>query len=225
MISVLVIFACLVLGTFGSDEELKARANAYIDDFIEKATNGSGGFIDPLPLDDLKKGFEREIAFITIKGEAKLYDGKIFGLSSLQRVGNVTVIDLDEMIMISTQLTFKKIHATYKGAILINDLGPKITVNARIGGSKVSMFIVVPPEGGKGDLMSFNINKLEDIRISVWGLGPLGWTASIVSTLALNALEKPVAKTASLKIFEHFSKELEKIPFPGRGNFTTDPEI
>ncbi|GFV42802.1 uncharacterized protein TNCV_841561 [Trichonephila clavipes] len=195
-------------------DELQQRANDYIDDFIEKATNGSGGFIDPLPLDELKKSFEREIAFVKVKGEAKLFDGQIFGLSSMKRKGNVTVIDLDDMLIMSTQLTFKKLHATYKGALLLNDAGPSISMNAKVGGSKVSMFIAAPAEGGKAELMSFSINKLQDIRISIFGLGPWGWAASFISTLALNALEKPVAKTASIKIMEHFSKEIGKIPFP-----------
>nr|XP_021002172.1 uncharacterized protein LOC110282621 [Parasteatoda tepidariorum] len=216
-VAYLAIFVCVIFGTSTADE-LQERANAYIDDFISKATNGSGGFIDPLELDDLVKEFEREIAFVRVKGEAKLYDGKILGLSSLQRKGNAVVIDLDEVLMISTQLTFKKIQASYRGALLLNDLGPKVTLNARIGNSKVSMFLLVPAEGGKADLMSFNINKLQDIRISIFGLGPMGWGAGLLSTLALNALEKPVAKAASVKIFAHFSKEIEKYPFPGKGD-------
>ncbi|GIY34233.1 uncharacterized protein CDAR_33061 [Caerostris darwini] len=212
LIVLLSIFAC----AFGKDEALQKKANDYIDDFIAKATNGSGGFIDPLPLDELKKGFEREIGFIKVKGEAKLFDGKFFGLSTMKRVGNATIIDLDDMLIISTALTFKKLHATYKGGLRLNDAGPTISLNAKIGGSKVTMFIVAPAEGGKAELMSFTVNKLQDIRISIWGLGPMGWAASLISTLALNALEKPVAKAASLKVMEHFIKEIEKVPFPGK---------
>lgn len=111
-------------------------------------------------------------------------------------------------------MTFRKLSANYKGAILLNDAGPQFTLNAKIGGSKVSMVIVVPSAGGKADLMSFNINRLQDVRISIVGLGPFGWSAGLISTLALNALEQPVAKAASLKIFEHFSKEIDKHPFP-----------
>ncbi|GFT17858.1 uncharacterized protein NPIL_428181 [Nephila pilipes] len=212
-VTVLCLFSSALAAT---DDDLQQKANDYIDDFIEKATNGSGGFIDPLPLEELKKGFEREIGFVKVKGEAKLYDGKIFGLSSMKRKGNTTVIDLDDMLLISTQLTFKKLHATYKGALLLNDAGPSISMNAKVGGSKVTMFIVAPAEGGKAELMSFDVSKLQDIRISIFGLGPFGWAASLMSTLALNALEKPVAKTASIKIMEHFIKEIGKVPFPGK---------
>ncbi|XP_035208657.1 mite allergen Der f 7-like [Stegodyphus dumicola] len=206
---------CIFANAFAIDEKLQAIVNDYIDDFIEKATNGSGGFIDPLPLDEVAKSFEREVGRVKVKGEAKLYDGKIYGLSSLQRKGNAVAIDLDDFLIISTQLTFKKIHAFYRGAMLLNNKGPRITLDAKIGKSKVTMFLTVPAEGGPASLMSFNINKLQDIRVSVWGLGAMGWTASIISTLALNALEQPVAKAASIKIFEYFSKELEKVPFPG----------
>lgn len=168
-----------------------------------------------MPLDELEKVFEREIAFVRVRGEAKLYDGKIFGLSSLKRKGDAVVMDLDDVLIISSQMTFKKIHATYKGHLLVNEAGPKITMNAKIGGSKVTMILMVPAEGGNSTVVSFSINKLQDIRISIWGLGPWGWTASIISTLALNALEKPVAKAASIKMFEYFSKEIEKVPYPG----------
>lgn len=166
-------------------------------------------------MEDLGKSFEREIGFAIVKGEAKLYDGKIYGLSSLQRKGDATVIDLDDVLIISCQMTFKKVHAFYRGALLLNDKGPKITLNAKIGSSKVSMFMMVPAEGGNATLASFSINRLQDIRISIWGLGAMGWTASIISTLALNALEQPVAKAASLKMFEYFGKEIEKVPYPG----------
>lgn len=118
------------------------------------------------------------------------------------------------MVLLTTQLTFSKLSASYKGAILLNDAGPQFTLNAKIGGSKVSMVIVVPSAGGKADMMSFNINRLQDIRINIHGLGPFGWAAGLISTLALNALEKPVAQAATLKIFEHFSKEIDKYPFP-----------
>lgn len=195
--------------------ELVKKANDYIDDFVQKATNGSGGFIDPLPLDDIEKSIEKEAGFVRVKAEARLYGGKIYGLSTLKRKGDAVVVDLDDFLIISCQLTFKKIYASYKGAIQVNEKGPKFDMNARIGSSKVSMFIMVPPEGGKADLMSFNINKLQDIRISILGLGPMGWTASFLSTIAMNALEQPVAKAASLKVFEHFSKEIDKVPYPG----------
>ncbi|CAL1293756.1 unnamed protein product [Larinioides sclopetarius] len=215
-----IIYATLLLCIFGTafckDEELQQRVNDYIDEFIQQATNGSGGFIDPLPLEELKKGFEREIGFVRVTGEAKLYNGKIFGLSTMKRKGNATVLDLDDMLIISTDLTFKKLNATYKGRLLLNDAGPTITLKAKVGRSQVSMIIIAPVEGGKSEMMSFNINKLQDVRISITGLGPMGWGASIVSTLALNALEKPVAKAASLKVMEHFMKEIEKVPFPGK---------
>ncbi|KAF8790325.1 Mite allergen Der f 7 like protein [Argiope bruennichi] len=207
---------CICGTTFCKDEELQKRVNDYIDDFIQKATNGSGGFIDPLPLDELKKGFEREIGFVRVKGEAKLYNGKIYGLSTMKRKGNATVLNLDDMLIISTELIFKKLNATYKGALLLNDAGPTISLNAKVGRSQVSMIIIAPAEGGKAEMMSFSINKLQDIRVSIWGLGPMGWAASIMSTLALNALEKPVAKASSIKVMEHFMKEIEKVPFPGK---------
>lgn len=194
------------------------KANNYIDEFIAQATNDSGGFIDPLPLDELGKTFEREMAFVRIRGEAKLFDGKIYGLSSLKRKGDAVVMDLDDVLIISCQMTFKKVHATYKGHLLINEAGPKISLNAKVGSSKVTMILMVPAEGGNSTVVSFNINRLQDIRISIWGLGPWGWTASIISTLALNALEKPVAKAASLKMFDYFSKEIEKVPYPGNAS-------
>lgn len=150
-----------------------------------------------------------------IKGEAKLYDGKIHGLSSIKRKGNAVVIDLDDILIISCQMEFQKLRAVYKGALLVNDFGPKITLEAKIGSSSVSMFMMVPAEGGNATLASFTVNTLKDIRVSISGLGPWGWTAAIFSTLAMNALEKPVAKAASLKCFDHFSRELEKVPYPG----------
>ncbi|KAG8198363.1 hypothetical protein JTE90_021611 [Oedothorax gibbosus] len=214
LIVLTVIAFCALVGVFADDADLQRRANAYIDSFIEGATNETGGFADPSALEDLKKGFEREFGLIKVKGEVKLFEGTITGLSTLQRKGNVSIMDLDDMVLLTTQLTFRKLNAHYKGAILLNEAGPQFTLNAKISGSKVSMTIVVPSKGGKGDLMSFNINKLQDIRVTIYGLGPFGWSAGFISTLVLNALEQPVAKTASLRIFEHFSKEISKYDFP-----------
>ncbi|XP_054709557.1 mite allergen Der p 7-like [Uloborus diversus] len=211
VVLVIAVLACVR----AEDDELIQRINGWADEFIEKATNDSGGFIDPLPLDNLGKSFEREVGFVKVKGEAKLYDGKIFGLSSLKRVGDAVAIDLEDFYIISTTLTFKKIHATYKGTVTVNNIGPQVTLDAKVGRSKVSMFLTAPAEGGKAELMSFTIHEMKDIRVNIKGLGPMGWSASIISTLVLNAMEKQVAKAASVAVFEHFSKEIDKVPFPG----------
>ncbi|XP_022248961.1 uncharacterized protein LOC111087247 isoform X2 [Limulus polyphemus] len=190
------------------------NANDYIDKVIENAKLAIGSDIDPLPLPEHTVGFEKKILLITYTGEAKLFDGYISGLSSLHRTGDCTIAKAEDLVSIFADVGFNNIEASYKGEVKFMELGPTITVTAKVESIRIKMGIAASTTDEDSALQSFELTEITGIEVKIGGLGLLNWIFNLLSNLVIKILKRSITTVIERQIRNAIASEIAKIKFP-----------
>ncbi|KAG1668755.1 Down syndrome cell adhesion molecule-like protein Dscam2 [Nymphon striatum] len=131
---------------------------------------------DPYNLPEERAAFHKKEFFVTISGEAKVFNGKLHGLSTIYHFGDSKIVHPEDKktLSIETHVGLKDLNIEYSGKASLGPVSLGITVDAGIATIKVKLIATQPATGtGKLQLTEFKVEDLEGIAVRIAGLGAL----------------------------------------------------
>ncbi|GBN81940.1 hypothetical protein AVEN_232991-1 [Araneus ventricosus] len=193
-----------------------SSANEYVDQILTNVQNYvKDNNLDPMVLPDYKSNFTKEIMYVTFNGEAKMYDGRLWGISTIHRTDECELNTTRTTITVSAHLGLNDLKLYYKGHAKFMSFGPTITAGGNI--KKVDFYFKIQQTNKKGekpDLKEFEIIELSTIWIQLSGLGPLTWILKWLLTGISKLVEDFIVEKMTNTIKEYMANEFEKYSFP-----------
>lgn len=134
-------------------------------------------------------------------GEAKLYGGKISGLSNVRKTGAVDCSIQGNRADFIVRLSIQNLEATYTGHIKLLSIGPSVSVTVTV--YKVSMILMISQEIGSSSakLESVTLNS-DSVKLQ---LGDIPLLSSILA-----GLTSPFVSFFKTRIHRHIEPALER---------------
>ncbi|XP_067129408.1 mite allergen Lep d 7-like [Centruroides vittatus] len=208
---ILILFSC---GNC-NDEVGGNSCDEFVDKVIESAILAYKHKIDPLYPKNLTFEFEKKILFITYRGEAKLSDTVVYGLSTIHREGDCELFAKDGVLKFAVTLGMGVLEFESKAKITFMKLGPKVTLSGEIGFALVHFEFSFDKNSGK--LPSVDKVEIYDIKgsnVKVKGLGPLNHAADRIAASAIKLFRGRIRSKMEEKLREILDDEIKNHKFP-----------
>jgi len=194
LLSVL-LFCGLMSNLFADDT---GNANEFIDSVLTAVKAQYGAQLDPFHLPDEDIKINQKVGIITIKGDVKLSNGTLTGLSTLHRAGNATIGTESEHFVAhlrigdqNIHLAYNKVHVELLGGLIHPDLG----IKADIGNIDLNMTLALN-SAGKLDITQFEMDELKNVKVHVTGLGVADALVDVIADAAIVIANKQVRDAA-----------------------------
>ncbi|XP_035208658.1 uncharacterized protein LOC118183290 [Stegodyphus dumicola] len=148
--------------------------NDYVDRILRDLKEDKEYFQDPYEIPEKSFQVGKKLIFINYTGEASIYDGHVFGLSSLHRDGDV-IIDRKKKTHLKIYLGAGELKMQCSGKVKLMGHGPNVNVDAKISYVNMKLDIVPTSKGSNPKVANFNIEDIKGFEIKVKGLGPLNF--------------------------------------------------
>jgi len=206
-----VVFVALLAATAHGDK----ATNDFLDKILNDARPVIERELDPIDLPVERATFSKKILFVTVHGEAKVYNGRIYGLKNIHRSGDADVKYDNNKLVISAHAGINNLRGTYSAHASFMNLGP--TVTAHLGISSVSVRLGarqdIKPDAHP-DLYDFKIEHISGISVKISGLGPLGWILGTLTGFIANILKNVIADAVNTPIKNVLRNEFAKVSLP-----------
>ncbi|CAL1286096.1 unnamed protein product [Larinioides sclopetarius] len=193
-----------------------SSANEYIDQILTNVQNYvKDKNLDPMVLPDFKSNFTKEIMYVTFNGETKMYDGRLWGISTIHRTDECELNTTKTTISVSAHLGLNDLKLSYKGHAKFMNMGPSLIAGGSI--KKVDFYFKIQQTNKKGekpDLKEFEIIEMSTIWIELSGLGPLTWILKWLLTGISKLVEDFIVEKMTNTIKEYMENEFQKYSFP-----------
>ncbi|XP_035215793.1 uncharacterized protein LOC118189317 isoform X2 [Stegodyphus dumicola] len=193
-----------------------SNADEYIDQILLNVRNYiRDNNLDPMALPDYVSNFTKEVMFVTVTGEAKMYDGWLWGISSIHRTDECDFNSNRTFISVSAHLGLNDLRLSYKGHAKFMSWGPSIIVGGKV--KKVAFYFEIEQmnkKRAKPNLKEFEIVEMSTIWVELSGLGPLTWIMKWLMTGITKLLEDFFVEKVTFYIREYMQNEFQKLSFP-----------
>jgi len=217
-LSLLVITAFIAVecNPFGYYADDAANANAFVDSVLTAVKKSYSANLDPLHIPDITAfQFSKKVGIITLKGDAKLEEGTITGLSHLTRSGDSSLGTEGGHFAAKLQFGDNNIHAHFKLDAEFMGLKVKATLDTDIGNIDVKVNIGVGADG-KPAITAFEIDKLQHVKIDVHGpIAPLDGVLDLLLDGFVEVFNPQVEKLLGGILKDFVGKELANFKLPG----------
>ncbi|XP_022248958.1 mite allergen Lep d 7-like [Limulus polyphemus] len=192
------------------------NANEFIDQLIEATKMGMSHDLEPYSLPDKSIGFEKKILLVTWRGEAKLYDGLLSGLTTIHRNGDCTIDVQDGNTMhVKVHLGMGVLELRYHATVTFMDFGPSVTVEGKIGYVTINMDISSDPStGGIPTIEKFDMDEMKGLTVTFNGLGPLSWLMTILTSLVLKFFKGIIKTIIQWTVKRVVADKIKNLQFP-----------
>ncbi|KAG1653080.1 hypothetical protein GQR58_025798 [Nymphon striatum] len=172
--------------------------NSYIDQVLINARPLIKQKADPIALKNLKK-------------VVKLYDGKVTGLSSITRTGNVILKCTSSNINLSVNFGFGRVSAGYrwKKRVIFVKLKGRAEISFKSLG--VSASISQARTSGAHPVITDLDLKLKGVKVHISGLSLAGHIIAAIISLISNIFRKVLANAIEGPIRKALQKQLDRI--------------
>jgi len=193
-IMLLSVLLCIVSVNAADDA---GNANQFIDSVLTAVKTQYGASLDPFHLPDEDIKINQKVGIITLKGEVKLTNGTLTGLSSLHRAGNSTIGTEKEHFVAHLRVGDQNIHLKYDAHVdLLSILHPNLVIQVDIGNIDINMTLALNSDG-KLDINQFDIDELKHTRVHVTGLGILDPLVDLLADVVIEVANAQVRKAVS----------------------------
>ncbi|XP_076367748.1 mite allergen Lep d 7-like [Tachypleus tridentatus] len=192
------------------------NANEFIDHLIAATKMNISHNLEPYSLPDKSIGFEKKILLVTWRGEAKLYDGLLTGLSTIHRNGDCTIDVQDgNKIYVKVHLGMGILELLYHATVTFMEFGPSVTVEGKIGYLTINMDISSDPStGGTPTIERFDMDEMKGLTVSFSGLGPLSWLMTILTSLVLKFFKGIIQKVIEWTVKRIVANKMKNLKLP-----------
>lgn len=196
------------------DNFIHESSSSLLDHLLDKVKSeiAKSGY-DPYDLPDLMESFQQDLRIFNLHGDASLYNGTLYGLSTLVRTGHVIAHYEKDSVILEANLGFENLTANYDWKVNLMDAGPagsaEINVNSVDGYLKLRQPL---KRGSKPILEEFKVKKIRNVWVDVTGLGTMDFLVEMVVNLISNVFKRSIADVISGPIQKILQKELDKVP-------------
>lgn len=187
--------------------------NEYVDKIIQDLKEDKEYMQDPYEIAEKSVEVHKKILLVNYTGEAKLYDGHIYGLSSLHRQGDV-VVDKKDKTHLKLWLAAGVLELKCSGRLKLMGHGPQLTVEAKADLVTMKLDIVPAGENDNPKIKNFSLEDVKGLDVKVSGLGPLKFFLNayinIVGKIFKNAIRHFVEN--KMKLF--LDKKMKQYEIP-----------
>ncbi len=173
--------------------------------------------LDPASLPDDSVGFSMDVGFITVHGEAKIYNGYFAGLSTIERSGD-TSLNTDpaaNKVTLTAKLALPECKAGYDARAEIIDIGVSASADIKVTQTKVSLAAEMElAPGATLKLTQFDITDIGHIDVHFSGLGPLDFILDSLVNLVANIIKGEIAGWISGPLKDLLQNALDGLPPP-----------
>lgn len=154
----------------------------------------------------------KKIFLVNYTGEASIYDGFIFGMSTLHRDGDV-VVDKKKTTHLKVWLGAGELTMKCSGKVKLMGHGPSVTVEAIIKYVNMKMDLV-PNENANPKVVNFNIEDVKGTEVKVKGLGPLNFFLNKYIEIIGKMFRKLITHAVEARLKTFMAKKLKDYVIP-----------
>ncbi|CAM1313781.1 Uncharacterised protein r2_g2429 [Pycnogonum litorale] len=178
-----------------------ANMNSYIDTVLSNARGTIRSKADPLRLSDAKK-------------VVKFYDGKVTGLSSIRRTGNVQLGCTSSTITLSANLGFSRVMASYRWKKKVLFLKKKGRVSISVKSLNVYIRLSQKLNSNAKPVLNDLKVKVSGIRVKIHGLSIFGHVLGAAVSLISGIFRKAISHAIEKPIKKAIQDQLNKVKIP-----------
>jgi len=205
------LFFCTILGV----ESQAGNANAFIDSVLTAVKTEYGASLEPYHLPNEELNFSQKIGIITLKGDIKLTNGTLTGLSHLHRNGNATLGTENQHFAVHLKVGDENIKLNYNAHIdFLDIIHPNLQIEADIGNIDINATIMLDTDG-KPVIQQFEIDELKHTRVLVHGLGILDPLVDIIADVVIEVANPQIRKALSHVVETMIGGLLSDFKLPG----------
>jgi len=173
------------------------NANAFIDSVLTAVKTEYGTSLEPYHLPDETLAFNQKIGIITLKGDIKLTNGSLTGLSKIHRAGNATIGTEAGHFAVHLKVGDEKISFAYNAKVNFLDiLHPNLQIEGDVAAIDINATIMLDSDG-KPKISQFEIDELKHVRFHVHGLGILDPLVDLIADVAVEVANAQIRKALS----------------------------
>lgn len=191
---------------------LGESCNEYVDKVLNDAKQDKEIFQDPYVIPEKSVGVSRKILLVNYTGEASIYDGYIFGMSTLHRDGDV-VVDKKKDTHLKVWLGAGELSMKCSGKVKLMGHGPSVTVEAVIKYVNMKMDLV-PNENSNPKVVNFKIEDVKGTEVKVKGLGPLNFFMNRYIEIVGKMFHKLIQSAIEKRLKTLMAKKLKDYVIP-----------
>lgn len=193
------------------------NANAFLDNMLVNARPTIEAELDPVELPSGEVGFSKKIIFVTVHGQAKIYDGYLAGLKTIHRTGDAEMSNTaDGQIVVNAHLGLSNLVGHYRVSAKFMNLGPVSGVTVLISSLSVRVGVkqsFVP--GSHPALLDFALENVGEIKCKFdTGFGPLDWILGLVNNFVIGLAKDAILKVVNEPLRAVIADQLNKITIP-----------
>lgn len=165
--------------------------------------------IEPLRLQEYEEVYESNLLFVTTRGEFKLYNGTLHGLSTLARKGDVITVFANNSLIFEADFAFDNLTGDYSWIAEL--FGSGATGNMEVQVKDVEGFVRIKQAMTAGSILELDTLYVKDIR-HVWldlqGLGRWDYVMESVINLVTNGLKLQLADAIAEPVKKSVQEQL-----------------
>jgi hypothetical protein len=187
----------LFCSTLSASSAQSGNANEFIDSVLVAVKTQYGSNLDPLHLPDEEFAFNQKVGIITLKGDIKLTNGSLNGLSALHRTANSTIGTENQHFVAHLRVGDENVHFKYDVHVdLLDLLHPSFQIQGDIENIDINITIALDSDG-KLAIQQFEIDELKHVRMQIHGLGVLDPIADIIADVIIEVANPQIRKSLS----------------------------
>lgn len=187
--------------------------NEYVDGILRDLKEDKEYFQDPYEIEEKTVAISKKVLLINYTGEAKIYDGDIYGMSSLHRDGEV-VIDKKKNTHLKIWLGAGELNLKCSGKVKLMGHGPDVNIDAKIVYVNMKLDIVPTDKGTNPKVSNFNIEDVKGLEVKTSGLGPLNFFLNSYIKILGGLFRKLIHANCETKLKTFLAKKLKKYEIP-----------
>lgn len=191
------------------------RSESLFDALLAKLRNEvkTSGY-DPLSLPDQRQGFSRNVfGVFNVTGEATIYNGTLFGLSTLVRTGDVIATYQNDSVTLEANLGFRNLTGHYDWSATLLSAGPGGLATLHVDGIQARITIKQGLKRGDEPVLdSFDVSGMNGMWVDITGLGTWDFVIEGLVNLLTNTFKGTVARAISGPMKEALQKQLRSLP-------------
>lgn len=182
-----------------------------IDSLLDKASVYMAEHgIEPLGLQEYQEVYESNLLFVTTRGEFKLYNGTLHGLSTIARQGDVLTVFANNSLIFEADFGFDNLTGSYSWVAEL--FGSSTTGVMEIQVKSVEGFVRIKQDmkaGSKLELDTLHVKDIRHVWLDLQGLGRWDYVMESIANLVTNGLKLQLADTIAEPVKKGIQEQLD----------------
>lgn len=187
--------------------------NDYVDGVLNDMKADKEIFQDPYKIPEKAIEFNRKVVFVNYTGEARLYDGYIFGMSSLHRESDV-VVDKNKRTHLKIWVGGGELKMQCRGKVKLMGHGPQVKVDAKVAYVSMKMDVVPTKAGSNPKIQNLKIESVKGLEVEVSEMGPLKFFVNQFIKVMGTAFKNLIKNAMETRLKAFMDKKIKEYEIP-----------